>query len=322
MSDFLFILIVFLNVLTGIGISVFYIKKETQKLLKEQQVDQKKEEVPLNLIKQDLESLRKKFEDGYSQMAYQLGQVQEIGKGIKEFQNFLRSPKLRGNIGEEILKDLLEQCLPRQNFCLQYQFREGQIIDAIIKTNQGIIPIDSKFPMENFRKLTEAGPENNKIFQRDFSRDIKRHIDQIAKKYILPQEGTVDFALMYVPSEPIYYEISHNQPEILEYGYVKKVYFVSPNSFYYFLKIILVGLEGVKIEEGAKKILEGMKAAQQEASKFEEELSVLISHIEHAKSASDRTQARFFKLLSKIERLGELESPEISKPEIKNGEKI
>ncbi len=317
MSDFVFILIIFLSVLVGISISVFYIKRETQRFLKEQQEGQKKEEIPLNLIKQDLESLRKKFEDGYSQMAYQLGQVQEIGKGIKEFQNFLRSPKLRGNIGEEILRDLLEQYLPKQNFFLQYRFKEGQIVDAIVKTNQGIIPIDSKFPMENFRKLTEAGPENSKIFQRDFIRDIKRHIDQIAKKYILPQEGTVDFALMYVPSEPVYYEIAHNQPEVLEYGYNKKVYFVSPNSFYYFLKIILLGLEGVKIEEGAKKILEGMKAAQQEAMKFEEEFSVLISHIEHTKNSSDKTQARFLKLLGKIERLGEIElTEEFSKPDI------
>jgi len=311
MSDFLFILIIFLSVLIGIGISIIYIKKETQRLLKEQG-EQKKEEIPFALIKQDLESLRKKFENGYSKMAYQLGQVQEIGREIKEFQNFLRSPKLKGNIGEEILKDLLEQCLPKQNFFLQYQFKEGQIIDAIIKTNQGIIPIDSKFPMENFRKLTECQPQERNFFQRNFVRDIKKHIYQIANKYILPQEGTVDFALMYVPSEAVYYEIAHNQPEVLDYGYEKKVYFVSPNSFYYFLKIILIGLEGAKIEEGAKRILEGIKATQQEALKFEEELALLATHLDRAKRVSDRTQAHFFRLLGKIERLGEIESPKIS----------
>jgi DNA recombination protein RmuC len=255
-----------------------------------------------------------------SQMAFQLGKVQEIGRSIREFQEFLRSPKLRGNIGEQVLRDLLEQVLPKQNFSLQYQFSEGQIVDAIVKTNQGIIPIDSKFPMENFRKMMQAESEREKkeSFQREFIRDIKRHIDDIAKKYILPQEGTVDFALMYVPSEPIYYEITLHQPEILDYAHSKKVYFVSPNSFYYFLKIVMVGLEGAKIEEGAKKILEGMKAVQQEAIRFEGELSVLLSHIDHAKSASDRTRNRFSRLVEKIERLEELEAPEERK-HLENG---
>jgi DNA recombination protein RmuC len=312
MSDFVFILIVFFIALAGIVISVFYIKRETAKLKESQ-----KEEMPLaaaaGMIKQDIENLRKKFENGYSQMAYELGRVQEVGRGIKEFQEFLRSPKLRGNIGEQILRDLLEQILPKENFSLQYQFQEGQIVDAIVKTNQGIIPIDSKFPMENFKRIKAENSEEKTVGQRDFIRDIKKHIDDIAKKYILPSEGTVDFALMYVPSEPVYYEITLNQPEILDYGYQKKIYFVSPNSFYYFLKIILVGLQGAKIEKGAKKILDGMKAVQQEASKFEGEFSILTSHIDHAKTASERARNRFERLVGKIERLGELKEPEEKK---------
>jgi len=307
MSDIIFILIVFFISLTGIAVSVFFIKKETKQF--------KKDDAPLvGIIKQDIENLRKKFEDGYSKMAYELGKVQEVGHNIKEFQEFLRSPKLRGNIGEQILRDLLEQMLPKENFSLQYQFHEGQIVDAIVKTNQGIIPIDSKFPMENFRLMQKSKDNAEKdIVKRNFARDIKKHINDISKKYILPSEGTVDFALMYVPSEPIYYEITLNQPEILDYGYDKKVYFVSPNSFYYFLKIIMVGLEGAKIEQGAKKILNGMKAVQQEALKFEEELSVLTSHINHAKTSSDRAQNRFGRLSGKIERLGELDELEQKK---------
>jgi len=307
MSDLVFILIVFLISLTGIAVSVFFIKRETKQF--------KKDDAPLvGMIKQDIENLRKKFEDGYSKMAYELGKVQEVGHNIKEFQEFLRSPKLRGNIGEQILRDLLEQMLPKENFSLQYQFHEGQIVDAIVKTNQGIIPIDSKFPMENFRLMQKSkAPAEKDIAKRNFARDIKKHINDISKKYILPSEGTVDFALMYVPSEPIYYEITLNQPEILDYGYEKKVYFVSPNSFYYFLKIIMVGLEGAKIEQGAKRILNGMKAVQQEALKFEEELSVLTSHVNHAKTSSDRAQNRFGRLSGKIERLGEIDEPEKKK---------
>ena len=310
MSDSAFILIVFLISLTGIAVSVFYIKKETEKLK-----ESKKDDAPLvGIIKQDIENLRKKFEDGYSKMAYELGKVQEVGHSIKEFQEFLRSPKLRGNIGEQILRDLLEQFLPKENFSLQYQFHEGQIVDAIIRTNQGIIPIDSKFPMENFRLMRKSKDSAEKdMAKRNFVRDIKKHINDISKKYILPSEGTVDFALMYVPSEPIHYEIILNQPEILDYGYEKKVYFVSPNSFYYFLKIIMIGLEGAKIEQGAKKILNGMKAVQQESLKFEEDLSVLTSHINHAKTSSDRAQNRFGRLSGKIERLGEIDEPEQKK---------
>ena len=310
MSDLGFILIVFFISLTGIAVSIFFIKRETEKLKQA-----KKDDAPLvGVIKQDIENLRKKFEDGYSKMAYELGKVQEVGHNIKEFQEFLRSPKLRGNIGEQILKDLLEQFLPKENFFLQYQFREGQVVDAIIKTNQGIIPIDSKFPMENFRVMRKSKDTTEKdLAKRNFIRDIKKHINDISKKYILPSEGTVDFALMYVPSEPIYYEITLNQPEILDFGYQKKVYFVSPNSFYYFLKIIMVGLEGAKIEQGAKKILNGMKAVQQESLKFEEELSVLTSHINHAKTSSERAQNRFGRLSGKIERLGELDEPKKEK---------
>ncbi len=304
MSDFVFILIVFFIAAAGIIISVFYIKRETGRLRKSQ-----KEEMPLGMIKQDIENLRKKFENGYSQMAHELGKVQEVGRGVKEFQEFLRSPKLRGNIGEQILRDLLEQMLPKENFSLQYQFQEGQIVDAIVKTNQGIIPIDSKFPMENFRIMMKNDSETKEMAKKNFVRDIKKHIDDIAKKYILPSEGTVDFALMYVPSEPIYYEISLNQPEILDYGYQKKIYFISPNSFYYFLKIIMIGLQGARIEKGARKILNGMKAVEQEALKFEGELSILTSHIDHAKTSSERAQNRFGRLVGKIERLEELEEP-------------
>ena len=304
MSDFVFILIVFFASLLGVIFSVLYIKKETKKLKDNYQ----KEELPLNMIKGDIENLRKRFENGYSQMAYQLGKVQEIGRTINEFQNFLHSPKLRGNIGEQILKDLLAQVLPKSNYNYQYQFRNGQIVDAVIKTNQGLIPIDSKFPMESFKRLQEEEePTKKESLRKEFLRDIKKHIDDIAKKYIIPDEGTVDFALMYIPSEPVYYEVNLNQPEILEYSSQKKIYFVSPNSFYYFLKIIMIGLESAKIEEGAKIILEKMQTVQQEALNFEGEFSVLSSHISHAKVSLDRAQNKFDRLMQKIENLEMIE---------------
>jgi DNA recombination protein RmuC len=305
MNNSLFILVIFLIVVAGVGVSIFFIRRET-KVLRER----KEDDLALSIIKQDIEVMRKRFEDGYGQMATELGRVQEIGHAMKDFQDFLRSPKLRGNIGEQVLRDLLDQVLPKKNFFLQYQFKEGQMVDAIVRTKQGIIPIDSKFPMESFRRISQAKPEEKEGFEKEFIRDIKKHIDDIARKYILPQEGTVDFALMYIPSEPVYYEITLNQPELLDYGYSKKIYFVSPNSFYYFLKIIMVGLEGVRIEEASKKILAGLKAIQQESMKFGDELNTLTSHIDHAKTTSERVQNRYGRLIGKIEDLGSLEPPE------------
>jgi len=250
-------------------------------------------------------------------MASELGKVKEIGRAMREFQEFLRSPKFRGNIGERILNDLLSQVLPRNNFAIQYQFSEGVIVDAVIKTNQGIIHIDYKFPMESFRKMMESKENEKEKLKREFVREIKKHIDDIAKKYILPQEGTVDFALMYVPSEPIYYEITLNQPGIVDYSSQKKVYLVSPNTFYYFLKIVLIGLQGAKIEQGAREILEKMKTVQQEALRFENEFITLLGHIDHAKTASQRAKDRFLKLTERIEKMGEIEERVEEKNQLK-----
>jgi DNA recombination protein RmuC len=309
MNEFLFILIIFLIVAGGAVISVLFIRRETKGLR-----EKKEEDLALSLsfLKKDLEVIK----NGYVEVSKELGRVQEIGHAMRDFQDFLRSPKLRGNIGEQVLRDLLNQVLPKSNFSLQHQFQEGQMVDAIIKTKQGIIPIDSKFPMESFKRLNQAQDEKKAEFSREFIRDIKKHIDDISKKYILPQEGTVDFALMYIPSEPVYYEITLNQPELLDYGYNKKVYFVSPNSFYYFLKIIMVGLEGAKIEEASKRILEGLKAIQQESVKFGGELSTLASHIDHAKGASDRAQSRYGRLVGRIDGLRLLEEAEEKPKEI------
>lgn len=186
----------------------------------------------------------------------EVGQMSEIGRSMKDLQDFLRSPKLRGNIGEQVLKELLGQFLPKESFHLQYRFRTGEIVDAAIKTESGIIPIDSKFPMENFQNMAKAESEAaKKVYEKDFVKDVKKHIDDIAKKYILPEEGTIDYALMYIPSEPIYYEIMSNQPALSEYSHKKRVLPVSPSTFYAYMRAILMSFEGKKIEERARAIL-------------------------------------------------------------------
>ena len=233
-----------------------------------------------------------------------LGHMQEIGRQMKDFSDFLRSPKLRGNVGEQVLKELLEQVMPRGYFEIQYKFREGETVDAIIKTNNGLVPIDSKFPMESFQRAARAETEDEKQSNmREFVRAVKKHIGDISRKYILPQEGTVDFAIMYVPSEGVYYEIAANQPEIIDFAANQKVYLVSPNNFYYFLKIIMIGLEGAKLQEEGKKIWETLKAVQHDAGKFGEQLGVLSRHVTNAKNSMDGVNSEFIKLSGKIENI-------------------
>ncbi len=237
----------------------------------------------------------------------ELGTMSELGKQMKDLQNFMLSPKLRGGVGEQVLRDLLEQVLPHEHFSIQYKFKDGQIVDALIKTDRGLIPIDSKFPMENFKRLMASENEEEKeSHRRAFTKDVKKHVDDIAKKYILPAEGTVDFAVMYIPSESVYYEVIVNDTNLNTYAQEKKILFVSPNSFYYFLKVILMGLEGKRVEEGAKKILETLGAIRQEAGKFGRGLEVLSGHITKAKNSMDSVSSQFQTLGGRIESIRQL----------------
>lgn len=241
----------------------------------------------------------------------ELGHVQEIGRTMKDFQDFLRSPKLRGNIGEQVLRDLLEQILPKENFRLQHRFKTGEMVDATIMTDKGLIPIDAKFPMENFRRIMQAESDAEKErMTKDFMRDVKKHIDTISKKYILPQEGTVDFAVMYVPAEAIYYEIVMHTANLNTYAHDKKVLLVSPNSFYYFLRVIMLGLEGKRIEETSQRILEALSTIRNDSVKFRESLGVLNTHLTHAKNAIDRVCTDYERLFFKIEDTSRLKAPE------------
>lgn len=255
-----------------------------------------------------------------STVSKELGHVQEIGRTMKDFQDFLRSPKLRGNIGEQVLRDLLEQILPKEHFRLQHRFKTGEAVDAAILTDKGLIPIDAKFPMENFRRITQvqSEPEVERA-KKDFARDVKKHISTINKKYILPQEGTVDFAIMYIPAEAIYYEIVMGDDDLNTYAQDKKVLLVSPNSFYYFLRVVMLGLEGKRIEETSQRILEALSTIRNDSLKFHESLGVLNKHVTNAKNTIDRACAEYERLFTKIEGTSRLKTP--VRPTLENGER-
>lgn len=236
-----------------------------------------------------------------SQAAKSIGEFSEIGRSMKDLQAFLASPKLRGGLGEQVLRQLLEESLPKSSFNLQYIFRSGVKVDAAIKTASGIIPIDSKFPLENFKRMVE-----DKNFEKDFQRDVKERIDEISKKYILPDEGTVDFAIMYVPSESVYYEIVNS--DLMDYAYKQRVMPVSPSTFYAFLRSVLLSFEGQKIASEIKTIQQALRAIHTETSKFAEGLSTLQTHINNSYATMSKVASQFVSLSSKVDGVQKLES--------------
>ncbi len=212
----------------------------------------------------------------------EVGQMNEIGRNMRELQEFLKSPKLRGNIGEQVLKDLITQIFPKNSFNLQYMFKSGEKVDAAIKTDAGILPIDAKFPMENFQRLMKAQTDVERdSYRKEFGRDIKKHIDAIAKKYVLPDEGTMDFALMYVPSESVFYEIV-NMDDMIEYARKNRIYVVSPSTLYAHLQTILLSFEGKKIESRTREVMRLLHALKIDYEKVTDSLDILGKHLTNA----------------------------------------
>lgn len=235
-----------------------------------------------------------------AQVQKNIGEFSEIGRSMQELQEFLQSPKLRGNIGEQVLKELLSQYFPKDSFKLQYSFKNGEKVDAVIKTSQGIIPIDSKFPIENFRRmLAEKDPTAKEKVKKEFIADVKKHIQDIAKKYILAAEGTSDYALMYIPSESVYYEII-NSPELFDFAGNKRVLPVSPMSFYAYMKAILMSFEGQRIQSKAKEILAILQAIRKDYEKTDEALSILTRHITNAYNQVSQVTKSFLSLGQKV----------------------
>ena len=249
------------------------------------------------------------------------GKFLEIGRSMKDLQDFLNSPKLRGNLGETVLNELLSQTLPKQVFSTQYRFASGEIVDVVIKTQAGLIPIDSKFPMENFTKMNQAPTAKDKAeLKKLFIRDVKKHIKDIAGKYIQTGQGTVDFAVMYLPSESLYYEAMANTPEVYNFAQENRILPVSPATFYAFLRTILMSFEGQRIAQEAQSILRNLKDISKTSADFAAKLDTLSRHLTNAYNNMNSVSADFNRLHGKIDDTQSLSSGIQDKdlPEISN----
>ncbi len=240
-------------------------------------------------------------------------QLFELGKDISSLQKVLQAPKMRGNLGEIWLAELISQIFPATQYKLQYAFKSGEICDAVIfLRDKTLLPIDAKFSLENFTRMIEAEEDLKIPHQKLFAADVKRRIDEIAKKYIQPQEGTLEIAFMYVPAENVYYHAfiqDREQLNLLDYAYSKKVIPVSPSSFYSYLQVILFGLRGLEIETGAKEIQKNLSGLETELGKFHEIYSKIGSHLRHAQLSFETADKRLDKVEQRFQQITNAEQP-------------
>jgi len=236
-------------------------------------------------------------------------QICEIGKNISTLQDLLRAPKFRGKMGETLLENILSQVLPKEFISTQYRFKTQDTVDAVIRLGTRIVPIDAKFPLENFQKIQEIASEDERnVYRKKFIQDVKLRIDEIAKKYILPDENTYDFAMMYVPAENVYYEIIIKE-DLLAFALSKKVIPVSPNTFYAYLQVICLGLKGLEVEKNAMQILKNLSMLSIEINKFKDDFSLLGGHLRNASTKYDDAAKRMDRFQDKLENIQKKEIP-------------
>jgi DNA recombination protein RmuC len=228
----------------------------------------------------------------------QLGEVQLAGQQMSQtaqtLETILGGAKSRGTLGEVTLERLLEDALPKERYQRQYRFSSGEAADVVIFLRDKMLPIDSKFPLDAFRRMgeqihsqgTNQAPVQADEARRAFATAVKGHADAIAKKYVLPSEGTLGIALMFVPSESVYYELlmtsdAKSQP-LDEYCRSKNVIAVSPNTLYAHLQVILMGLQGMQIEENAKRLHSNLAGLQKQMENFTDAFGKLGTHLKNA----------------------------------------
>jgi DNA recombination protein RmuC len=236
------------------------------------------------------------------EMTEQARQLSDVSKAVTAIEHVLRSPKLRGNFGEEQLENLLGLVFSKQQYELQHRFASGETVDAVLLLPLGQVAVDAKFPLENFRRIAESENEEEKrVLRRDFLRDVRKRVDEIATRYIRPAEGTLPFALMYIPAENVYYEaVIRNEDEpfqLYRYCLEKRVIPVSPNSFYAYLQTIMVGLKGMQVSQRAESIVREIESLKIELEKFTRAYDTVGTHLKNATAKLEESS----RLLNKVE---------------------
>jgi DNA recombination protein RmuC len=231
--------------------------------------------------------------------------VIDVKTQLGKLTDILANPKQRGSLGEYFLETLLQNVFAPNQYQLQYKFKNGDKVDAVIFVKNKIIPIDSKFSLENYNRIVEEKDENRRgELEKLFKQDLKNRIEETAK-YIRPSEGTMDFAFMFIPSEGIYYDLLINQVgavkistyDLIEYAFKEKhVIVVSPTSFYAYLQTVLQGLRALQIEESAKEILERVEVLRKHLLNYNDFLAKLGAHLDTTVNSYNKAYKEFAKI--------------------------
>jgi DNA recombination protein RmuC len=266
-----------------------------------------------------LESTTKTAGEIHRQLG-QLGRANEEilarANDLKRLEQALRPPKARGGFGELLLENLLRDRLPPGAFELQYTFRSGERVDAVVKVEK-LVPIDAKFPLDNFERLVEAETEEHRVLaEKAFARDLKNHVDAIANKYIRPDEGTFDFALMYLPAEAVYYELACGKTgALLAYAHEKRIVPVSPTTLTAQLQVIALGLKGMQIEHRAQEVMAYCAQLQQDFGRFRDDFHVVGKHLSHAQTKYADAERRLGRFEGKLDQAADWEDTAIETAE-------
>jgi DNA recombination protein RmuC len=230
-------------------------------------------------------------------------EMNERAKDLARLEQALRPPKARGGFGELLLENLLRDRLPPDAYEIQYTFPGGERVDAVVRAAGLLLPVDAKFPLDNFERMTSAGDEaERQLHEKAFARDVKGHIDAIASKYIRPECGTFDLAFMYLPAEAIHYElISGKTGALLTYAHGKRVFPVSATTFSAYLQMIVLGLKGMQIEQRAEEVMRYCAALQKDFGKFREDFDLVGTHLSRASSKYVDAEKRLDRFETKLD---------------------
>jgi len=239
-------------------------------------------------------------------------QMLERAKDLAKLEQALRPPKARGGFGELLLANLLADTFPGDKYELQYGFKDGGRVDAVIRLDRALVPVDAKFPLDNFQRLADAESDSERgLHAKAFSRDVKLHVDAIAQKYIRPDEGTYEFALMYLPAEAVYYELVCNRlggsASPLAYALERRVIPVSPSTLHAYLLVILLGFKGLQIEEHAREVMAYTAQLGKDFTRFKEDFELVGTHLGRAQSKFTDAEKRLDRFETKLERASESE---------------
>jgi DNA recombination protein RmuC len=242
-------------------------------------------------------------------------QMLERAKDLARLEQALRPPKARGGFGELLLENVLRDRLPPSAYSMQHTFASGERVDAIVRVDR-MIPVDSKFPLDNYNRVVEAESDDERgLAERQFARDVKQHIDAIAAKYIRPDEGTYDFAFMYVPVEAVYYELACGKTgALLSYAHERRVFPVSPTTFTAYLQVIALGLRGMQIEQHAHEVMAYVAELSRDFERFADDFDKVGTHLEHAQSKYHGAGKRLDRFETKLERAVEERGQVLEEP--------